>query len=91
MTETRTERGSCKFIVQQVEGGKQAIVVQTFHDNISPLKHAVLGFNLLSGITSEQAKTDCGNIKRVRSGGISHDLRLASHVQGLIAPGSRFL
>lgn len=56
MTETRTERGSCKFIVQQVEGGKQAIVVQTFHDNIVPLKHAVLGFTLLSGITSEQAK-----------------------------------
>ena len=56
MTETRTERGSCKFIVQQVEGGKQAIVVQSFHDNIAPLKHAVLGFTLLSGIPSEQAK-----------------------------------
>lgn len=56
MTETRTERGSCKFAVQQVEGGKQAIVMQTFHDNISALKHAVLGFNLLSGITAEQAK-----------------------------------
>jgi len=50
------ERGSCKFTVQQVEGGKQAIVVQTFHDNISVLRHAELGFNLLSGTTSEQAK-----------------------------------
>jgi hypothetical protein len=56
MTETRTQRGSCKFTVQEVEGGKHAIVVQTFHDNIGLLKHAVLGFNLLSGITSEQAK-----------------------------------
>jgi hypothetical protein len=29
MTDTQTERGSCKFTVQEVEGGKQAIVVQT--------------------------------------------------------------
>ena len=56
MTETRTERGSCKFTVQEVEGGKHAIMVQTFHDNIGPLRHATLGFSLLSGITSEQAK-----------------------------------
>ena len=56
MTDTQTERGSCKFTVQQVEGGKQAIVVQTFHDNIGALRHATLGFNLLSGTTSEQAK-----------------------------------
>ena len=55
MTDTQTERGSCKFTVQQVEGGKQAIVVQTFHDNIGALRHATLGFNLLSGTTSEQA------------------------------------
>ena len=39
-----------------MEGGKQAIVVQTFHDNIGALRHATLGFNLLSGTTSEQAK-----------------------------------
>ena len=57
MTDMQTERGSCKFTVQQVEGGKQAIVVQTFHDSIGPLRHATLGFNLLSGTTSEQAKT----------------------------------
>jgi hypothetical protein len=56
MTDTQTERGSCRFTVQQVEGGKQAIVVQTFHDSIGPLRHATLGFNLLSGTTSEQAK-----------------------------------
>src|SRR6476619_3287822 len=56
MTDTQTERSSCKFTVQQVEGGKQAIVVQTFHDSIGPPRHATLGFNLLSGTTSEQAK-----------------------------------
>jgi hypothetical protein len=56
MTETQSERGSCKFTVQEVESGKQAIVVQTFHDSISPLRHATLGFNLLSGVGSQQAK-----------------------------------
>jgi hypothetical protein len=56
MTETRTEPGSCKFTVQEVEGGKQAIVVQTFHDSIGPLRHATLGFSLLSGVSSQQAK-----------------------------------
>jgi hypothetical protein len=49
VTETRTERGSCKFTVQEVEGGKHAIVVQTFHDTIGPLRAATLGFSLLSG------------------------------------------
>jgi hypothetical protein len=56
MTDTQTERGSCKFTVQEVEGGKQAIVVQTFHDSIGPLRHTTLGFNLLSGVSSQQAK-----------------------------------
>jgi hypothetical protein len=56
MAETRTDRASCKFIVQQVEDGKQTIVMQTFHDTIAPLRHAVLGFSLLSGTNSQQAK-----------------------------------
>jgi hypothetical protein len=57
MTETRTERGSCKFTVQQVEGGKQALIVQTFHGTISPLRAATLGFSLLSTTSPEQAKS----------------------------------
>jgi hypothetical protein len=56
MTETQSERGSCKFTVQEVVGGKQAIIVQTFHDSISPLRHATFGFSLLSGVNSQQAK-----------------------------------
>ena len=60
MTETRTERGSCKFVVQEVEGGKRAIVVQTFHDSIGPLKHATIGFDLLSGIQQSQAQNLAG-------------------------------
>jgi hypothetical protein len=56
MTETRTERGSCKFTVQETEGGKQAIVAQTFHDTIGPLRAATLGFTLLSGTGLQQAR-----------------------------------
>jgi hypothetical protein len=56
MTETRTERGSCKFEIQELESGHRAIVVELFHDSIGPLKHAVIGFSLLSGIQPEQAK-----------------------------------
>jgi hypothetical protein len=56
MAETRTERASCKFTVQQTRDGKQAIEMQTFHDTISPLRHAALGFSLLSGTSSQQAK-----------------------------------
>ena len=56
MTETQTERGSCKFTVQELVGGKQAIIVQTFHDSIARLRHAILGFNFLSGVTSPDAK-----------------------------------
>jgi hypothetical protein len=54
MPDTKTERGSCRFVVQFNEG-KPQIVVQRFHDSISVLKNSVLGFNLLSGLTKEQA------------------------------------
>ena len=30
--------------------------MQPFHDTIAPLRHAVLGFGLLAGTTSQQAK-----------------------------------
>jgi hypothetical protein len=56
MPDTKTERDSCRFALQ-FAGGKPQIIVQTFHGTISLLKgNAVLGFNLLAGITQEQAK-----------------------------------
>jgi hypothetical protein len=81
MTDTQTVRGSWKFSVQEVEGGKQAIVIQTLHDSIGPLRHATLGFNLLSGTTSQQAKKIAAGAKRVCLGGVPHNFRLASYVQ----------
>jgi hypothetical protein len=56
MVETRTERGSCRFVVQEAEGGRSAIVIQLFQESVRPLAGATLGFGLLSGITPEQAK-----------------------------------
>jgi hypothetical protein len=55
MADTKTERGSCRFVVEFVSGRTQ-IVVQTFHGSISLLCDAVIGFNMLGGISPEQAK-----------------------------------
>jgi hypothetical protein len=54
MPDTKTERGGCRFAVQFADG-KPQIIVQTFHESISLLTNAVIGFNLLGGITQEQA------------------------------------
>jgi hypothetical protein len=57
MNETQTERASCRFLVQKSEGAeKYTIKVQACHDGLSVLKNAVLGFDLLSGVSAEQAK-----------------------------------
>jgi hypothetical protein len=55
MPDTKTERGTCRFVVQ-FAGEKPQIIVQTFHGSISILSDALIGFNLLGGITQEQAK-----------------------------------
>jgi hypothetical protein len=51
MTESKTERGTCRFIAELGEGGKPVLGVQLFHDSVSLLKNAELGFNLLSGVS----------------------------------------
>ena len=56
MTDTRTERGTCRFIAEKGEGNKPVIRMELFHNTISVLNHATLAFNLLSGISLEQAK-----------------------------------
>ena len=55
MADTKTEPGSCRFVVEFVSGRTQ-IVLQTFHGSISLLRDAVIGFNMLGGISPEQAK-----------------------------------
>jgi hypothetical protein len=54
MAETKTERGTCRFVVKEAEGGRSAIVVQLSR-NVGPLTSGVLGFDLLSSVTPEQA------------------------------------
>jgi hypothetical protein len=56
MPDTRIERGTCRFVARKVEGGRPAITLQFFHGTVPILNHAALSFNLLGGLTLEQAK-----------------------------------
>jgi hypothetical protein len=56
MPDTRIERGTCRFVARKVEGGRPAIILQFFHATVPLLQHATLSFNLLGGLTLEQAK-----------------------------------
>jgi hypothetical protein len=55
MYDVRTERASCRFLAEKGEGGKQTIRIQFFTRTVPILAHASLGFNLLAGISPEQA------------------------------------
>jgi hypothetical protein len=50
-----TERSNCHFTVRKGESDKPQIVLEVFQA-ISRLKDATLGYELLGGITVEQAK-----------------------------------
>ena len=56
MTDARTERGTCRFVAETGEGGKPVIRVELFHGTVSVLKNAMLSFNLLGGMSLEQAR-----------------------------------
>ena len=56
MPDTRVESGTCRFVAQLAEGGRPLIALQFFHRTGSILDHAILSFNLLGGLTLEQAK-----------------------------------
>lgn len=56
MPDTRVERGTCRFVAEIAEGGRPVIALQFFHRTGSILDHAMLSFNLLGGLTLEQAK-----------------------------------
>jgi hypothetical protein len=53
MTETRVERGTCRFVARNNEQGKSIIRVEVFDGAVSLLKNASLSFNLLGGISLE--------------------------------------
>jgi len=55
MSEEKTERSNCHFVLRDSKDGKPQIIIERYHQTIS-LSNAVLGFNLLGGTTQEQAK-----------------------------------
>ena len=56
MSQTKTERANCRFVVRQSAEGKSVIVVELLHETIPVLKTSTLGFDLLGGATTAQAK-----------------------------------
>ena len=56
MPDARTERGTCRFVAEKGEGGKPVLRLELFHGTVSVLRDATLSFNLLGGMSLEQAK-----------------------------------
>jgi hypothetical protein len=53
----RAERSGCRFVVAQIDNGKPVLQLELFHDTVSHLKSLTLGFEVLGGMTPEQART----------------------------------
>jgi hypothetical protein len=56
MADVRIERGTCRFVASKRNGGRATITLQFSQEAVSLLNHATLSFNLLSGLTLEQAQ-----------------------------------
>ena len=56
MTDVRIERGTCRFVARKRDGGRATITLQFSQEAVTFLNHATLSFNLLSGLTLEQAQ-----------------------------------
>ena len=56
MAAIKTERSNCGFAAQQSADGRSQVVVKLFHATIPRLNNTVVGFDLLGGVTVEQAK-----------------------------------
>ena len=56
MTQEKTERANCHFVIKQNPDSKPQTIVERYHQTISVLNNTVLGFDLLGGTTLEQAK-----------------------------------
>jgi hypothetical protein len=54
--EARTERGTCRFVAAEGQGGKPVIRVELFHGTVSVRTHATLNFNLRDALSLEKAK-----------------------------------
>jgi len=56
MPDERVERGTCRFVARKNEDGRPIIRVELCHGTVSLLRNASISFNLLDGISLEQAK-----------------------------------
>jgi hypothetical protein len=56
MADARIERGTCRFVARKRDGGRATIALQFSQETVSLINHATLSFNLLSGLTLEQAQ-----------------------------------
>src|SRR5439155_26938441 len=53
----KSERGGCRFVVAQTDEGKPVIQLELFHDTVPTLTSSIIGFEVLSGVTVEQARS----------------------------------
>jgi len=56
MSENRTERAGCRFVVRKGQDQQPVLTLELFHNTVSVLNNTILGFELLGGTTAEQAK-----------------------------------
>ncbi len=50
------ERGSCRFSLRKTSEGKPMIEMELFHNTVPHLSAVTLSFEMLSGITLENAR-----------------------------------
>ena len=53
----KIERGACRFVATKMDKGNPVIKLELFHDTVSHLRSLSVGFEMLSGVTLEQART----------------------------------
>jgi hypothetical protein len=56
MPDVKTQRAACRFVADKGEGGKPIVGLEFFGRTVPVLSQTSLGFNLLGGISPEQAK-----------------------------------
>ena len=49
MPDTRTERGTCRFVAEKGEAGKPVLRLELFHGTVPVLRNSTLSLNLLGG------------------------------------------
>jgi hypothetical protein len=53
----KIERGGCRFVATKTDKGNPVIKLELFHDTVSHLRALSVGFEVLSGVTLQQART----------------------------------